>query len=139
MKVEQRDIKFTYHFSGGNETMKSLLENSGCRERTPSCQGQHGWENLRPDVSDRRWRSPTRTPSQHFPGAFVSNGFDTFIPKWFSPSGSLSSQPLWKSLRAQSQTSSTRHSAVTAQLHGSQGEPLLLRPLGHQDQSRSPP
>lgn len=85
MKVEQRDIKFTYHFSRGNETMKSLLENSGCRERTPSCQGQRVPEDLQPDVSDHRGRSPTRTPSQQFPRAFVSNGFDIFIPKWLLP------------------------------------------------------
>lgn len=138
MKAEQRDIKFTYHFSRGNETMKSLLENSVCQERTSSCQGQRGRENIQPepDVSDRRGKKPYPNAISAVSKAFVSNGFDVFIPEWLLFVGkSFIPTPPEALESSERRTSRTRRSLLTGQLPGSQGEPLQLGQLCNQGQS----
>lgn len=136
MKVEQRDIKFTYHFSRGNKTMKSLLENSVCQERTSSCQGQRGQENIQPDVSDRRGKKPYPNAVSAVSRAFVANGFDVFFPEWLLfVRKSFNATPLEALESSEGRTPSTHRSPVTGPLPGSQGEPLQLGPLCHQDPS----
>jgi hypothetical protein len=80
MKAEQRNIKFTYHFSQGNETMKSLLENSVCQECTLSYEGKYSQENICPDMNNHHKEALTKHSSSPFSSGFVSSGLDILVP-----------------------------------------------------------
>lgn len=102
--------------------MKSLLENSVCQERTSSCQGQRGRENIQPepDVSDRHGKKPYPNAISAVSKAFVSNGFDVFIPEWLLFLGkSFIPTPPEALESSERRTSRTRRSLLTGQLPGS--------------------